>query len=50
VLSALHGVQSGALRRLAGGAALPMQGLQFSARLTIVLVAGIAILAIVKPI
>ena len=50
VLSAVHGVQSGALRRLAGGSALAMQGLQFSGRLTIVLVAGIAILAIIKPI
>jgi uncharacterized membrane protein len=50
LLSAVHGVQSGALRRLAGGSALPMQGLQFSGRLTIVLVAGIAILAIIKPI
>jgi uncharacterized membrane protein len=48
VLSAVHGVQSGALRRLAGGSALPMQ--EFSGWLTIVLVAGIAILAIVKPI
>jgi len=50
VLSAVHGVQSGALRRLAGGSALPVQGLRFSGRLTIVLTAGIAILAIVKPI
>lgn len=49
VLSALHGVQSGALRRLAGGSALPMPGMRFSGQLTIVLVAGIAILAIVKP-
>jgi uncharacterized membrane protein len=49
VLSAIHGVQSGALRRLAGGSALRMQGLWFSGRLTIVLVAGIAILVIIKP-
>jgi len=49
VLSAVHGVQSGALRRLAGGSALRMHGLRFSGRLTIVLVAGIAVLAIIKP-
>jgi protoporphyrinogen IX oxidase len=49
VLSAIHGVQSGALRRLAGGSALRLPGLRSSARLTIVLVAGIVILAIIKP-
>jgi uncharacterized membrane protein len=49
VLSAIHGVQSGVLRRLADGSALPRQGLRFSGMLTIVLVAGIAILAIIKP-
>jgi len=49
VLSAVHGVQSGALRRLAGGAAVHMQGLRFSGLVTIVVVAGVAILAIIKP-
>jgi protoporphyrinogen IX oxidase len=49
VLSAIHGVQSGVLRRLAGGSALRMQGLKFSRWLTIVLAAGIAVLVIVKP-
>jgi len=49
VLSAIHGVQLGAMRRLAGGLALRMQGLRFSGRLMIVLVAGIAMLAIIKP-
>lgn len=49
VLSAIHGVQSGALRRLAGGSAPGMRGLGLSARLTIVLVAGIVILVIIKP-
>ena len=49
VLSAIHGVQSGALRRLAGGSALRMQGLWSSGWLTIVVVASIAILLIIKP-
>jgi len=48
-LSAIHGVQSGALRRLEGGSALQMQGLRFSGRLIIMLVAGIAILVVIKP-
>ena len=48
-LSALHGIQSGQLRRLEGGAAGGVPGLRFKAALTVVLVAGIAILAVAKP-
>lgn len=49
VLSAVHGVQSGALRRLEDGSTVHLPALRFSGALTITLVAGIAVLAIVKP-
>ena len=49
VLSALHGIQSGALRRLESGAAVGMPGLRLSGALTIMLVAGIAVLVIARP-
>ena len=48
VLSAIHGVQSGMLRRLAGGSVLRSHGLRFFGPLTIGLTVGIAILVITK--
>lgn len=49
VLSAVHGVQSGALRRLAGGSVLRSRGPRFVGPLTIGLAVGIAILVVTKP-
>jgi uncharacterized membrane protein len=48
-LSVIHGMQSGALRRLAGGSVLRSCGLRFFGPLTIGLTVGIALLVIVKP-
>jgi uncharacterized membrane protein len=48
-LSAVHGVHSGALRRLAGGSALRPPGLWPGGLLIAVLAAGIAVLAVTKP-
>jgi uncharacterized membrane protein len=49
LLSALHGMQSGALRRLAGGSAPTSRVLQIAEPLTIGAAILIAILAITKP-
>ncbi len=46
VLSAIHGIQSGRLRRLSGGAASPPLVLS---PLILGCVAGVAVLAVVKP-
>jgi len=50
ILSALHGIQSGTLRRLAGDSSRPPPAfLRFAAPVVIAAVVGIAILAITKP-
>lgn len=50
ILSALHGIQSGTLRRLAGDASRPPPAfLRFAAPVVMAAVVGIAILAITKP-
>jgi putative membrane protein len=49
-LSALHGVQSGVLRRMAQGADRPPPvSLRYSAPAILVAIAAIAVLAVVKP-
>ena len=48
-LSAVHGVQSGALRRLAGGANRPAGGWWLDGTLVIALAASIVVLVIIKP-
>ena len=49
-LSALHGLQSGTLRRLAAGGSVPSSRLvALWGPLTVRLVVGIAVLAITKP-
>ena len=48
-LSALHGVQSGALRRLAGGSAPRIDRMRFGGAVVVGVVTAIAILVVVKP-
>ncbi len=48
-LSGVHGVQSGTLRRLAGGSIAPFQPLRFAGPLVIAFTVAIAVLAVVKP-
>jgi protoporphyrinogen IX oxidase len=48
-LSAVHGVQSGALRRLAGGSALRLGRMRFGGAVIVGLVTAVAILVVVKP-
>ena len=48
-LSALHGVQSGALRRLAGGAALRPGRMRYGGAVVVGLVTAVAILVVIKP-
>jgi uncharacterized membrane protein len=48
-LSAVHGVHSGALRRLAGGSPLLPRGLRPGGLLIVGLAAAIAVLAVTKP-
>lgn len=48
-LSALHGVQSGALRRLAGGSAPRIDRMRFGGVMVVGVVTAIAILVVVKP-
>ena len=50
VLSAMHGMQSGAYRRMLQAPAQPVSGfLRYSAAVTLIFIAIIAILVIVKP-